>query len=76
MRRVKLAAKRPERVAGHRLFDFDDIGAKIGEHHPGGRAGNERAHFENLDVGKWQRHQLSPLAASAIGCRTASTKPA
>ena len=50
---LSLGGPLPERIAGARLFDLDDIGAEIGEEHAGRAAGNHPGEVEDADSVEW-----------------------
>ncbi len=56
MRAVEAAAEAAEGVAAVRVLDLDDVGAEVGEHHPGQRPGDHGRQLDDPDAGKRRRH--------------------
>ena len=43
-----------------RALHLDHVGAEVGEHHPGARAGDERALFDDPDSAEWRVEHQAP----------------
>ena len=74
MRRVLAALIGAVRIALGTL-DLDDIGAEVGEHHPGARTGDEGALLERPECLRVSRSMASVRASLSLGLKPGGHSP-